>query len=65
MTALVQPHHIKLGLAENEQNWIYAANEVDQLGETFAYLADILPKYRDLSIPDMTARRNRPCGCFR
>jgi hypothetical protein len=53
MIALVQPHHIKLGLAGNEQNWIYAANELDQLGETFAYLADILPKYRDLSIPDM------------
>ncbi len=53
MTALVQPRHIKLGLAGSEQNWAYAAYELDQLRETFADLADILPKYRDLSIPNM------------
>ena len=53
MTALVQPRHIKLGLAGNEQNWPYAAYELDQLRETFADLAEILPKYRDLSIPDL------------
>jgi hypothetical protein len=51
MTALVQPRHIKLGLAGNEQNWPYAAYELDQLRETFADLAEILPKYRDSSIP--------------
>ena len=53
MTALVQPRHIKLGLAGSEQNWSYAAYELDQLRETFADLAEILPKYRDLSIPEM------------
>ena len=53
MTALVQPRHIKLGLAGNEQNWAYAAYELDQLRATFADVAEILPKYRDLSIPDM------------
>ena len=53
MTALVQPRHIKLGLAGSEQNWPYAAYELDQLRETLADVADILPKYRDLSIPDM------------
>jgi hypothetical protein len=53
MTALVQPRHIKLGLAGSEQNWPYAAYELDQLRATFADLAEILPKYRDLSIPDM------------
>src|SRR5271165_3776912 len=53
MTALVQPRHIKLGLAGSEQNWPYAAYELDQLRETFADLAQILPKYRDLSIPDL------------
>ena len=42
--------HIKLGLAGREQNWTYAAYELDQLRETFA---DLLPKYRDLSIPDL------------
>ena len=53
MTAFVQPRHIKLGLAGSEQNWAYAAYELDQLRETFADLAEILPRYRDLSIPDL------------
>jgi hypothetical protein len=53
MTAFVQPRHIKLGLAGREQNWLYAAYELNQLRETFADVAEILPKYRDLSISDM------------
>jgi hypothetical protein len=53
MTAFVQPRHIKLGLAGKERNWPYAAYELDQLRETLADVAEILPKYRDLSIPDM------------
>jgi hypothetical protein len=53
MTAFVQPRHIKLGLAGSEQNWSYAAYEFDQLSETFDDVAEILPKYRGLSIPDM------------
>ena len=53
MTAFVQPRHIKLGLAGGEQNWPYAAYELDQLRETFADVADVMPKYRDLSIPDL------------
>ena len=53
MTAFVQPRHIKLGLAGTERNWPYAAYELNQLRETLADVAEILPKYRDLSIPDM------------
>jgi hypothetical protein len=53
MTAFVQPRHIKPGLAGSEHKRIYAAYELDQLRETFADLAEILPKYRDLSIPDL------------
>jgi hypothetical protein len=53
MTAFVQPRHIKLGLAGKKRNWLYAAYELDQLRETLADVAEILPKYRDLSIPDM------------
>ncbi len=53
MTAFIQPRHIKLGLAGNEQNWPYAAYELDQLRETFSDIGEILPKYRDLSIPDL------------
>jgi hypothetical protein len=53
MTAFVQPRHIKLGLGGSERNWSYAAYELDQLRATFADVAEIMPKYRDLSIPDM------------
>ena len=53
MTAFVQPRHIKLGLAGSEQNWPYAAYELNQLRETFADDAEIMPKYRDLSIPGL------------
>jgi hypothetical protein len=53
MTAFVQPRQIKLGLAGSEQNWPYAAYELDQLRQTFADLAEILPNYRNLSIPEM------------
>jgi hypothetical protein len=53
MTAFVQPRHIKLGLAGSERNWSYAAYELDQLRATFADVAEVMPKYRDLSIPDM------------
>jgi hypothetical protein len=53
MTAFVQPRHIKLGLAGSEQNWPYAAYELDQLRETFADVAEIMPQYRELSITDM------------
>jgi hypothetical protein len=53
MTAFVQPRHIKFALAGREDNSPYAAYELDQLRETFADLADILPKCRDLSIPDL------------
>ena len=53
MTAFVQPRHIKLGLAGSAQNWLYAAYELDQLRETLADIAEILPKHRDLSVPDM------------
>jgi hypothetical protein len=56
MTAFVQPRHIKLGLAGQERNWPYAAYELEQLRETLADVAEILPKYRDLSIPDMITR---------
>src|SRR5271169_6651642 len=65
MTAFVQPRHIKLGLAGNEQNWPYAAYELEQLRETFADVAEIMPKFRDLSIPDLiTLTVNKPLAAL-
>jgi hypothetical protein len=61
MTAFVQPRHIKLGLAGSSRNWAYAAYELYELLETFADVAAIMPKYGDLSIPDMiTATIKKP-----
>src|ERR1700687_5802122 len=45
MTAFVQPRHIKLGLAGNEQNWPYAAYELDELRESFDEAAQLVPKH--------------------
>ena len=65
MTAFVQPRHIKLGLTGSEQNWAYAAYELDQLRETFADVAEIMPQYRDLSILDLiTSTVKEPLAAF-
>jgi hypothetical protein len=55
MTAFVQPHHIKLGLAGNERNWPYAAYELGELTETFDDIAELVPKHDNLPIPEMIA----------
>ena len=55
MTAFVQPRHIKLGLAGNEQNWPYAAYELGELAETFDDVAKLVPKHDNLPIPEMIA----------
>jgi hypothetical protein len=43
MTAFVQPRHIKLGLAGNEQNWPYASFELGELTEAFEDIAELVP----------------------
>src|SRR5580704_16690413 len=55
MTAYVQPRHIKLGLAGQEQNWDYAAYELGELRETFDDVAKLVPKHGKLSIPEALA----------
>jgi hypothetical protein len=55
MTAFVQPRHTKLGLAGSEKNWPYAAYELNELRETFDDVAAIVPKYRNISVPDLIA----------
>src|SRR5581483_6077528 len=55
MTAFVQPRHIKLGLAEAEQNWPYAAYELDELAETFVDIGKLVPMHDGMSIPNMIA----------
>ena len=55
MTALVQPRHIKLGLAGDERNWPYAAYELGELTETFDDIAELVPKHDNMSIAKMIA----------
>src|SRR5260221_4917492 len=55
MTAFVQPRHIKLGLAGNEQNWAYAAYELGELRESFDDVAKLVPKHGALAMPDAIA----------
>ena len=65
MTAFMQPRHIKLGLAGSQRNWPCAAYELDQLRETLKDVAEILPKYPDLSIRDMITRTaNEPLAAL-
>ena len=55
MTAFVQPLHIKLGLAGNEQNWRFASFELGELTEAFDDIAELVPKHDNLPIPEMIA----------
>jgi hypothetical protein len=55
MTALIQPRHIKLGLAGAAQNWDYAAYELDELRETFELVGKQILKQGSLSIPQTIA----------
>jgi hypothetical protein len=60
MTAFVQPRHTKLGLAGSVQNWAYAAYELNELSEAFDDVAEIVPKYRNLSVPELIGATIKP-----
>jgi hypothetical protein len=53
MTMIVQPRHIKLGLAGAAGNWTYAAYALHELEEFFEHSAKVRPKYHTYSIPEM------------
>lgn len=53
MNGLVQPRHAKLGLAGQAGNWPLAAYELKVLHEAFDSTAKAIPKYRNISVPDM------------
>jgi hypothetical protein len=55
MTAFVQPHHVKLGLAGAAQNWQLADYELDELRETFDTVGKLIVKHGDLAIPQAIA----------
>src|SRR5215471_8636523 len=53
MTMTVQPRHLKLGLAGEQQNWPYAAYELHELEEAFERVVLVSPKWRDFWLTDM------------
>jgi len=55
MTMTVQPRHLKLGLAGQEKNWLYATYEGHELEEAFERIAKQVPKWREFDIPQLIA----------
>jgi len=50
MTMTVQPRHLKLGLAGQEKNWVYAQYELHELEEALERVGKIVPKWREIDI---------------
>lgn len=50
MTIVIQPRHIKLGLAGQERNWPYAAYELRELQGAFERTAQAVPTYRSMDM---------------
>ena len=60
MTMLVQPRHLKLGLAGRERNWVYAAYERHELEEAFERVARYSPVWRKFPIAEMLKTTEEP-----
>ena len=60
MTALVQPHHTKLGLAGAAGNWPLAAYELDELRESFDTAGKLILKHGSLEIAPAIASTIKP-----
>ena len=50
MTVTVQPRHLKVGLAGQEQNWPYVRYELHELEESLERVARQWPKWREVDI---------------
>ena len=50
MTVLIQPRHLKVGLAGRERNWEYLKYGIHELEEALEHAAKAVPKWRDLDI---------------
>jgi uncharacterized protein YpiB (UPF0302 family) len=54
MTMTIQPRHIKLHFAGEQQNWSYAAYELGELRNAFARIARTIPRYHALDTASIT-----------
>jgi hypothetical protein len=53
MTTVIQPRHLKLGLAGHERNWDYAAYELRELRNAFQRVARAVPVYRSTDMSSL------------
>jgi hypothetical protein len=54
MTMAIQPRHIKLHFAGEQQNWSYAAYELGELRNAFARIARTIPRYHAIDTASLT-----------
>jgi hypothetical protein len=52
MTMTVQPRHLKLGLAGQERNWVYAGYALHELEEALERVAKTGAEWRDVAIAE-------------
>ena len=53
MTMIVQPRHIRLGLAGRDRNWAYATYELRELADSLLRVVRSWPKYKGLPLGGM------------
>lgn len=59
MTMSVQPRHIKLGLAGQQRNWLYAGYELSELRNAFARIARTIPRYQSVDTAEIVTAVTR------
>lgn len=59
MTMTVQPRHLKVGLAGQEQNWPYMRYELHELEESLERVARQWPKWREVDIAGLVIGSTR------
>ena len=53
MNTLVQPRHLKLGLAGKAENWTLASYALTEIRQAFAGIAKAQPRFRGMPVPDL------------
>jgi hypothetical protein len=53
MSMLIQPRHMKLGLAGKSENWPLAAYYVKELRQGFAVASRAVPRWKGLPVPEL------------
>ena len=52
MNTLIQPRHVKLGLADRAENWALANYALSELRQVFERIGKAVPKFRGMPVPE-------------